>query len=94
MKCDGYAHELGDYVDGTLADAPRARLETHLGTCPRCRALVSDFEAIRSLASSLEPHAPPARVWQRLSAATTPPRRPWLLRADPSSDGSQPRPPP
>jgi hypothetical protein len=40
---------------------------------------VSDFEAIRSLASSLEPHAPPARVWQRLSAATTPPRRPWLL---------------
>src|ERR687896_443333 len=79
MNCHEYAEQLGDYVDGTLADALRPRVEAHLSACARCRAVVSDFEAIRSLAASLEPYAPPPHVWQRLSAATSRSSRPWLL---------------
>lgn len=79
MNCDTYAEQLGDYVDGTLADAERLRVEAHLSACARCRAVVSDFDAIRSVAASLEPHAPPPHVWQQLSAATARSRRPWSL---------------
>jgi hypothetical protein len=79
MNCDNYVEQLGDYVDGTLADADRLGLEAHLSACAGCRAVVSDFEAIRSMAASLEPYVPPPHVWQQLSAATARSRRPWSL---------------
>jgi hypothetical protein len=50
------------------ADAARAA-EAHLASCERCRAVVADFQAIRSLSGALEPHVPPPHVWTRLSAS-------------------------
>ena len=70
MNCEAFDEQLGDYVDGTLPRMESARLEAHLAVCRRCLAVATDFRAIRSMARSLEPHLPPPRVWQRVSAAT------------------------
>jgi anti-sigma factor RsiW len=75
MTCQAYDASLGDYVDGTLPPAEAARVEVHVAACARCRALTADFAAIRSIARSLEPHVPPARVWQNVAQATRASRR-------------------
>jgi predicted anti-sigma-YlaC factor YlaD len=78
MTCQAYDASLGNYVDGTLPPAEAARVETHIAVCARCRALAVDFDAIRSMARSLEPHVPPARVWQNVVQATRASRWPSL----------------
>ena len=68
MNCGDYEKALDDYVDGTLDERARSACDTHLTTCDRCRTLVADLGALRQAASSLEPLAPPADVWRKLSA--------------------------
>lgn len=83
MTCQAYDERLGDYVDGALHADDARRVDAHLVTCARCRGIAADFAAIRSMARSLEPHAPPPRVWHAVSAATRAarpsPLRGWLL---------------
>jgi anti-sigma factor RsiW len=83
MTCQAYDERIGDYVDGTLAAGDVARLDAHLGACARCQAMVADLRAIRSIARSLAPHAPPPQVWRALAEATRSPRpsplRAWLF---------------
>jgi hypothetical protein len=67
---------LGDYVDGTLGGPALARLEAHLSSCARCRAMAADFRAIREGARALEPHAPPAALWAAVACAAER-RQPW-----------------
>jgi len=69
MTCQTFEPQIGDYVDGTLPDAARAAVETHLATCAACRSLAADFQAIRTSALLLEPQVPPPHVWTRLAAA-------------------------
>ena len=69
MNCDRCAALVGDYVDGTLAQDERAAVETHLAGCAECRAMAHDFRSIRSMASSLERHTPPAQAWSEIAAA-------------------------
>ena len=45
-----------------------AAVDAHLAACPSCRALVADVRAIRPAARTLEPMAPPARVWAAVRA--------------------------
>jgi anti-sigma factor RsiW len=71
MNCQHFEQQLGDYVDGTLAAVEATALEVHLASCSRCRSAADDFEAIRLMAQTLEPYAPPNYVWQRVAAATT-----------------------
>jgi anti-sigma factor RsiW len=70
MNCQDYEDRLGDYVDGTLDAASRARVESHLDACVACRAVVSDFTAIHAISRALEPLAPGPEVWQKIAAAT------------------------
>jgi anti-sigma factor RsiW len=72
---------LGDYVDGMLADADAADLDAHLAACVRCRTLIADLQTIRTMARSLEPYAPPPRVWHHLSQAIQPAPRWSSIRA-------------
>jgi len=81
MSCQDYELSLGDYVDGTIEEAARAALTAHLTVCPRCRALVADFTAIRLAARDLEPVPPSPHVWTRLSAALDEERGPRPSRA-------------
>ena len=69
MTCHDYEIALGDYVDGTLDERARIDFETHLASCERCRALVSDLGTLRRTALALEPALPPPHVWTKLSAA-------------------------
>jgi anti-sigma factor RsiW len=69
MNCQDYEIALGDYVDGTLDDRSRVELETHLASCERCRAVVTDLGIIRQAALTLEPQLPPPHIWSKLSAA-------------------------
>jgi hypothetical protein len=75
---------LDEYADGAMtAEATRAA-DAHLATCARCRALVADIRAIRSMSRSLESHVPPPHVWVRLAAAIeAQPKRRWLFSLSP-----------
>lgn len=52
------AEELEAYVDGSLPDAERAVLESHVNSCPRCAAEVDEWRALFAALSSL-PHLDP-----------------------------------
>jgi anti-sigma factor RsiW len=69
MTCRDFEIDLGDYVDGTLADQRRPVLLGHLGTCERCRGLVADLQTIHHAARALEPEVPSPQVWMRVQAA-------------------------
>lgn len=75
MNCAEYERQLGEYVDGALPPAAIPPVEAHLAACARCRVVLADLDAIRSLARSLEAHTPPPRVWQTLSAELSRPQR-------------------
>ena len=69
MNCHDFEPELGDYVDGTLTPERLKAIDAHVSTCARCRAIVTDFTAIRGAARTLEPQMPAAHVWTQLAAA-------------------------
>ncbi|WP_067720719.1 anti-sigma factor family protein [Nocardia yamanashiensis] len=46
---DDYRHLLGAYVLGGITPADRAVVDTHIATCPTCRAELADFAVIPSL---------------------------------------------
>ena len=79
MTCDTCARLLDDFADGALPPDVMAGARAHLSACADCRALATDVATIRSLARSLPPCVPPARVWSALSQKTQPAAgRPWL----------------
>lgn len=85
MTCDLTQSLIDDYVDGTLAEDERRRVEAHLVECERCRAMAEDFATIRRTARSLEPQVPPPHVWSRIAAsvdAKRQPRRWFFLRQE------------
>ena len=55
------------YVNGTLSEAERARVEAHLQACARCR---QDVDTLRQLRQSLRAHyadqAPSEQLWWRI----------------------------
>jgi len=69
MSCHDFELELGDYVDQTLAPDRLRAIDGHVNACARCRAIVTDFTAIRGAARTLEPQMPAAHVWTQLAAA-------------------------
>jgi hypothetical protein len=71
MTCQDYELEIGDYVDGTLSHERVPALEGHLASCARCRAIATDFRALRSAVSVLERKSPPPQVWTRVAAQLT-----------------------
>jgi hypothetical protein len=66
MTCDRFQELVSGWLEGDLDATQRAALEAHAATCDACRALMTDLRNIRQTASTLERHAPPARVWARL----------------------------
>ena len=57
-----FQYELAAMVDEALEPRDRRRVDAHLAGCEVCRALLADLREIRSLAATLEPIEPPARV--------------------------------
>ena len=67
MTCHDFEQAIHALADGTLDEAGRRRLDTHLETCAACRAFSADVRAIRREARGLEPPALPEGVWPRLA---------------------------
>ena len=62
-ECERFADALAALVDETPEPRDRRRVDAHLADCEACREHLADLRAIRSLAATLEPIEPPARVW-------------------------------
>lgn len=67
MTCSDFQERIGDFTDGVLDRTSAEALEAHLRACAACRAMAEDFRDIRLAALGLDKHAPPPRVWARLS---------------------------
>lgn len=79
MNCHEYRADLGDYVDRSIPAARAGALDVHLAGCEECRAIVTDFRTLQTVASSLERRTPPEQVWTRIATAIKeePPPRAW-----------------
>ena len=77
-ECERFADALAAMVDEALDPRDRRRVDAHLTGCEACREHLADLRAIRSLAATLEPIEPPARVWhdvrRRVAAERRAPR--------------------
>jgi hypothetical protein len=69
MSEDRYTGRLGDYVDGTLDEAERRLLESHMAVCESCRTLTEDLLEIKKSAGSLPRLTPPDHLWNRIENA-------------------------
>ena len=43
--CASGVELLADYLEGALPDDVRARIDTHVAGCPRCRAFIACYQA-------------------------------------------------
>jgi len=68
MNCAKAARLTSEYADGSLDAGKSARLERHLESCPACRELLRDFQAMARDARRLDAPKVPAQAWTRIRA--------------------------
>jgi anti-sigma-K factor RskA len=86
MSHERFADAAASYLLGALPDEERAAFETHLETCPECRAEVDELRiAAEALPVAAPPMRPPAALKDRIMAEVE--REAELLRsAGPEAD--------
>ena len=63
----GFAREqLSEYIDGSLPEADRARMNEHLERCRGCRAFKATLHATSEALAELPQEQAPDRIKQRL----------------------------
>ena len=82
MTCEAFDAALPDYLEGTLDDAERTKVEMHLRECVRCASLVRDIENIRKEASALPDLIPARDLWEGIEARIAAPVIPLATRAE------------
>jgi anti-sigma factor RsiW len=65
---DRWTDRLSDYVDGQLAAPEREELETHLGTCADCTAVLEGLRVVVERARTLESAPPADDLWPAIEA--------------------------
>lgn len=61
---------LGGYVDGSLDEAERSRVERHVAECPRCRGAAAGLHGVLARASALPREVePPPELWAGIAAS-------------------------
>ena len=69
MSCRELVQVVTDYLEDTLPEADRARLEAHLATCPYCEEYVAQMrQTIQALGELPAEPIDPARQEKLLSA--------------------------
>jgi len=70
-ECAAFDAALADYLEGALAPAQRAALESHRAICSRCDALVEDLEGIVTAARSLPAIVPSGAATEAMWSAVS-----------------------
>ncbi len=65
-ECRQLRQHLPEYADGSLTGPQRARVEDHVGRCPRCAAEVEDLRAITDAVRAIPPDEVPEDLLPRL----------------------------
>ncbi|HLC25147.1 MAG TPA: zf-HC2 domain-containing protein [bacterium] len=66
ISCEELNQLLIDYVDGTLPDEDRARLDGHLKDCPNCLAMMRTYRKTIGLTREVHQNNMPTEVRERL----------------------------
>ncbi|MEO0108656.1 MAG: zf-HC2 domain-containing protein [candidate division WOR-3 bacterium] len=74
------APELLRYADRELDDTQRRTLEKHLSSCPRCTALVSEYQEVDALLVTPEPIPVGPDVWAGIRRRITQPAQTRAIR--------------
>ena len=82
MTCEAFDAALPDYLEGTLDDAVRTKVEMHLRECVRCASLVRDIENTRKEASALPDLVPARDLWEGIEARIAAPVIPLATRPE------------
>ena len=69
MTCRQVVQLLNEYLEGTLPEAERRRVDEHLAGCDACTAFVGQLRASRRVVARLAEDEIPAAVKQELLAA-------------------------
>ncbi|MGH9591909.1 MAG: anti-sigma factor family protein [Bryobacteraceae bacterium] len=66
MNCADFEILLCDYLDGTLAEAGRKTVESHIATCVSCAAMSEDVKSAVSFMERAAAANPPAELLTRI----------------------------
>jgi len=77
---ESWRARLGAYVDGELAPAAAGEVETHLASCPRCRAEVRAYGCLAGAVSALPVWSAPPLMEAAIMARAAGARRPLQVR--------------
>ena len=66
LVCRQAVELMSDYVDGTLGERDRARLEAHLAGCPHCTEYLAQIRDVITAAGRVEPDDLPPRALDEL----------------------------
>ena len=65
---DQWTARLSEYLDGELAAADAAALETHLASCAACRATLEELRRVVARARSLDNSPPDRDLWPDIAS--------------------------
>jgi anti-sigma factor RsiW len=82
MTCEAFEAELPDYLEGTLDEAVRARVDQHQRECVRCASLVRDLENIQREAAGLPDLIPSRDLWAGIEARIAAPVIPLMAQPE------------
>lgn len=68
MRCSRAKRLISECMDGKINDKQNLNLEQHLGSCPDCKQLFEDFQAIIERAKNLENLTPSKQSWLKIRA--------------------------
>lgn len=66
MKCTHVDQLLCDYLDGTLTPGERARVDSHLHSCPTCQEALRDAQSALAFLERVEDIEPPPALAARI----------------------------
>lgn len=69
LTCERFVASLNDYIDGALDAAIRARFDSHIADCPRCRIVFDTTRKTVELYKMFPPREVPLKLEARVITA-------------------------
>ena len=69
LTCKDFLNELGEFMDGTLDQEIRDKLQKHVSECPNCWVVLDTSQRTIKVYKGLEPQTIPPDIHSRLMEA-------------------------